>query len=107
MATSTGDRITRAPGVCGGRACIAGHRVRVLDVVALHEHQGLSPDDIVLQVPTLTLADVHVALAYYFDHVEEIREEMRAEMVQAEESRREQPSLVAARLRQQKVEAPF
>lgn len=29
--------ISKTPGVCGGRACIAGHRIRVMDIVAMHE----------------------------------------------------------------------
>ena len=73
METPTANRIAKTPGVCGGRACIAGHRVRVLDIVAWHEHQGMTPDDIVSHVPSVTLADVHAALAYYFDHMAEIR----------------------------------
>ncbi|SPF54834.1 hypothetical protein SBA4_670007 [Candidatus Sulfopaludibacter sp. SbA4] len=52
MATSSDNRISRTPGVCGGKACIAGHRVRVLDIVVWHEHQGLTPDEIVSHVPT-------------------------------------------------------
>jgi len=106
MAVSDKDRITRTPGVCGGRACIAGHRVRVLDIIVWHEHQGMTPDEIVSEVPSLTLADVHAALAYYFDHMEEIREEMRAERAHIEEARRNHPSLVRARLRQEKVDSP-
>ena len=106
MATSAKDRITKTLGVCGGRACIAGHRVRVLDVVEWHEHQGMTPDQIVSEVPSLTLADVHAALAYYFDHMEEIREEMRAERALVEEARRNNPSLVKAKLRQEKMESP-
>jgi uncharacterized protein (DUF433 family) len=106
MAASTQDRITKTPGVCGGRACIVGHRVRVLDIVVWHEHQGMTPDEIVSEVPSLTLADVHAALAYYFDHMEEIREEMQSERAQVEESRRKSPSLVRARARQEKVESP-
>ena len=102
---SGGGRISKTPGVCGGRACIAGHRVRVLDIVVWHEHQGLSPDEIVSQVPSLTLADVHAALAYYFEHLEEIREEMRAERAEVEAFRRTHPSLVEAELRREKVEA--
>jgi uncharacterized protein (DUF433 family) len=54
MAAAT-ERITKTPGVCGGRACIAGHRVRVLDLVIWHEQQGLSPDEIVSQIPSITL----------------------------------------------------
>ena len=98
MATSTGERISKVPGVCGGRTCIAGHRVRVLDIVVWHEHQGLTPDEIVSQIPSITLADVHAALAYYFDHREEIQEEIRAERAEAEEFQRHNPSLLATKL---------
>lgn len=81
------DRITKSPSICGGRACIAGHRVRVLDIVIWHEQNGWSPDEIVSQIPSITLADVHAALAYYYDHREEIQEEIRAERAMAEEFR--------------------
>ena len=101
---ATKDRITKTPGVCGGKACIAGHRVRVLDVVEWHEHQEMTPDEIASEVPSITLADVHAALAYYFDHIDEIREEMRVERAMVEESRRNNPSMLKAKLRQQKVE---
>ncbi len=98
MAASHGEGITKTPGVCGGRTCIAGHRVRVLDIVIWHEHQGLSPDEIVSHIPSITLADVHAALAYYFDHREEIQEEIRTERAEAEEFRRNNPSLLATKL---------
>jgi uncharacterized protein (DUF433 family) len=104
MSKSTEDRITRLPDVCGGKACIAGHRIRVLDVVVWHEHQGVTPDEIVSHIPTLTLADVHAALAYYFDHIDEIQQEMRAEREVAEEFRRSNPSLLEAKLRQERLE---
>jgi uncharacterized protein (DUF433 family) len=103
MSKSTEDRITRSPEVCGGNACIAGHRIRVLDVVVWHEHQGMTPDEIVSHFPTITLADVHAALAYYFDHVEEIQQEMRAEREFSEEVRRRNPSLLEAKLRQERL----
>jgi uncharacterized protein (DUF433 family) len=104
METPTGDRIASTPGVCGGRACIAGHRVRVLDIVVWHEHQGMTPDDIVSHVPSLTLADVHAALAYYFDHMVAIQEEMRTERALVKEFRGNHPSLVEAKLRQARLE---
>jgi len=66
----------------------------------------MTPDQIVSEVPSLTLADVHAALAYYFDHMEEIREEMRAERALVEKARRKNPSLVKAKLRQENVESP-
>ena len=99
MAASPGDRVTKTPGICGGRACVAGHRVRVLDIVVWHEHQGMTPDEIVSHVPSITLTDVHAALSYYFDHVDEIQQEMREEGAFVEEFRRDHPSLFEARLR--------
>ena len=103
MSKSTEDRISRSSGVCGGKACIAGHRIRVLDVVVWHEHQGMTPDEIVSHFPTITLADVHAALAYYFDHVEEIQQEMRAERALADEFRGSNPSILEAKLRQERL----
>jgi uncharacterized protein (DUF433 family) len=93
------DRIVRIPGVCGGKACIAGHRIRVLDIVESYEHQGMTPEDIVLQFPTITLADVHAALAYYHDHLDEIRHDARCEEAAVDEAMRTNPSRVLAKLR--------
>jgi hypothetical protein len=47
----------------------------------------MTPDEIVSHVPSITLADVHASLAYYFDHIEEIQEEMRAERALANAAR--------------------
>jgi uncharacterized protein (DUF433 family) len=71
------QHITKTPGVCGGRACIAGHRVRVLDIVTWHEKRGYSPDEIVDLFPGITLADVYAALTYDFDNRQEIEDEFR------------------------------
>ncbi|MFN0136653.1 MAG: DUF433 domain-containing protein [Phycisphaerae bacterium] len=61
-------------------ARIAGHRIRVLDIVAWTECQGYSPDEIVLLIyPELTLAQVHAALSYYFDHRGEIQAEFASD----------------------------
>jgi len=77
MAETITQRITKTPGVCGGRACIAGHRIRVMDIVAWHEEEAKTPAEIVEMFPSITLSDVHSALAYYYDHVDEIQQEMR------------------------------
>src|ERR1700694_3404090 len=97
--SASNERIVKTPGTCGGRARIAGHRVRVQDIVIWYEHQGMTPDEIVSHLPTITLADVHAALAYYFDHIEEIQQEMRAERAFVGELRRRNPSLLEAKLR--------
>ena len=98
------DRIGKTPGVCGGRTCIRGHRVRVLDVVVWHEHQGMTPDEIVSHIPAITLAGVYASLAYYFDHIDQIQREMRDERSHAEEFHRSHPSLLEAKLRQERIE---
>ena len=77
MANVLTQHITKTPGVCGGRACIAGHRIRVMDIVVWHEMRGMSPAEIVYQYPGITVADVYSALAYYFDNVDEISSEFQ------------------------------
>jgi len=64
--------ITKEPEVCGGKACIDGSRIRVMDIVAL-EREGYAPEKMlnVFAVP-LTLGQVHAALSYYYDHKDEI-----------------------------------
>jgi len=74
-------------GAGGPKARIAGHRVRVADVAIRHERLGLVPDEIVDAVPTLTLADVHAALAYYWDHRDEIERQIAAGRAAADELR--------------------
>ena len=73
------QHIAMTPGVLGGKPRIAGHRIRVSDIVVWHEKRGLSTDEIVALYPTITPSDVHAALAYYFDHREEIEAEFQRE----------------------------
>lgn len=97
MAAIIIERITKTPGVCGGKACIAGTRIRVMDIVIWYEYQGKTPDEIVSHYPTITLSDVHQALAYYYDHLDEIREEMRREDEVAEEFFKNNPSALQSK----------
>src|SRR5881227_3644982 len=65
-ATSGLDRlIAIKSGHCGGKPHIAGHRIKVQDVAIWHERLGQSPEEIVATYPTISLAQVHAALAYY------------------------------------------
>lgn len=61
------------------RAYIAGTRVRVQDIVSDHERHGLSPEMIVREYSQLTLGQVHAALAFYYDHRDEVRADMKAD----------------------------
>jgi uncharacterized protein (DUF433 family) len=69
-------RIVSTPGTCGGRPRIDGHRITVEDVAIWHERMGMSPDEIVSSYPTITLSDVHAALAYYFENRERIESDI-------------------------------
>src|SRR2546430_11603202 len=59
------------------RAYIAGSRVRVQDIYVDSQVFGKSVDEIVAALPHLTLSQVHAALAYYFDHRQQILDELR------------------------------
>ena len=69
MATVT-DRITIDPEQCGGRPCVRGMRIRVTDVLDLLA-SGLSPEQIVEELPDLELADVQACLRFASKRVAE------------------------------------
>jgi len=72
------QHIERSPDKCGGKPCVSGTRIRVWDIYILHERQQKSPDEIVAAFPQLSLADVHAALAYYWDNQDAIERQMKA-----------------------------
>ncbi len=82
------------PGHCGGHPHILGHRIKVKHVAVWHEQQGMSPVEIVEAYPTITLAQVHAALAYFYDHRAEIEAEMAEEDRMYEELKAKQPSIL-------------
>jgi uncharacterized protein (DUF433 family) len=98
MATAPTQHIEITPGVCGGRPRIAGHRIRVQDVVVWHEQLGYTPDEIVSEHPGITLADVHAALAYYYDHLDQIRKDLAEDAEFVESMKKKIPSKLAAKL---------
>jgi uncharacterized protein (DUF433 family) len=56
-------RITREPGKLGGRPCIRGLRIRVMDVLDMLA-AGASRKDILESYPDLEDADISAALVY-------------------------------------------
>ncbi len=54
-----------------GLPCVEGTRLRVQDVVGNHL-AGRSPQEIREAYPSYTLAQIYSALAYYYDHKEEL-----------------------------------
>lgn len=65
------SRIVSTTDVLGGEPRIADRRIGVLDVYELVAAGG-SPVDVADQLD-VTLAEVHAALAYYYEHPTEMR----------------------------------
>ena len=57
------DRITVEPGKCGGRPCIRGMRIRVVDVLDLLAN-GLSVPEILEELPDLEAEDIAASIQY-------------------------------------------
>ena len=87
--------IVHTPGTMGGEARVEGHRIRVRDIVLARDLDALSPEEIAASVyPSLTLAEVYSALAYYEDHHDEIDLAGKEEERFVEKFRQEHPKLV-------------
>jgi len=65
------SHVTKDPEVCGGKACIDGTRIRVMDIVSL-KRQGYAPEKVIEAYPSLNLAQIYAALSYYYEHPEEV-----------------------------------
>lgn len=63
--------IVRKSGVCGGSPIIDGSRITVRLIAQLVK-TGSSAEEILASYPHLSLAQIHDAISYYFDHREEI-----------------------------------
>jgi len=98
------SQIQSQPGVCGGKPCIAGTRVRVQDIYVWHELQSVSADQIVSRFPQITLASVYSALAFYWEHRDEVQHQMQEESAFVETLKKRSPSPLAQKMVSQ--EAP-
>ncbi len=80
--------IYRDPEVRGGRPCIVGTGLRVIDIIMSMQFGNRTPDEIALDYD-ISLAQVHAALAYYYENKAEIdadiREDIRIGLELAEE----------------------
>ena len=84
-------KIVATPGTCGGDPRIDGTRIKIQNIVIWHEKMGMSFEDILEGYPTLRLADLHAAMAFYQDHRQEILDSLEAEREFVERLRRESP----------------
>jgi uncharacterized protein (DUF433 family) len=85
------EHIGVRPGYCGGEPHILGHRIKVRHVAVWHERMGMTPTQIAATYPTITLSQVHAALAYYYDHRDEIQAAIEEERDFIEEQKAKTP----------------
>jgi len=83
-----GTLIIRTPEIRGGRPRIAGTGITVQRIAGWYK-LGLSPEEIAERIGHLSLAQVHVALAYYHANRAEIEADMTAEEAEADRVERE------------------
>ena len=76
---------------------IAGTNMKVVELVLEKTAYGWSPEELHLNHPYLTMGQIHSALAYYWDHAEEIDRDIERRLERVDEVQRsaEPPPLVA------------
>ncbi|MBA3472765.1 MAG: DUF433 domain-containing protein [Rubrobacter sp.] len=81
---------------------IAGTTIKVVELVVEQQAFGWSPGELHFQHPYLTLGQIHSALAYYWDHREELDRDIRRRLEWVDGLRsKNQPSELVERLRAQ------
>jgi len=86
------------PSIRGGKPCIAGTRIAVSDVVLMHLRLGQSLE-LIAGHYGVSLAALHAAMTYYYDHQAEIDRAMQEEEATFQALREATPSLLQAKLR--------
>ena len=82
------SHITKIPGVCGGYATIDGHRIRVINIVYMH-NWGYTSERMLEEYDFLNLAQIYAALSYYYENREELDKEIQGYKDYFERSERE------------------
>ena len=81
---------------------ISGTTLKVIELVAEKFAYGWSPEEFLFQHPYLTLGQIHAALAYYWDHADELDKDMTARKLKVKELQKKAPvSPLITRLRSQ------
>ena len=92
------------PGVRGGKPRLAGTRITVDGVIVMHLRLGQSLPEIAGRYD-LDPAAVYAAMAYYYDHRDEIDRSIEADRAYAEAFQRDHPMLLREKLQALRGEA--
>ena len=74
-----------------GVAYIAGTTMKVIELVGEKFAFGWSPEDLLFQHPYLTLGQIHAALAYYWDHADELDKDIFDRLQKVENLKKKAP----------------
>ncbi len=72
-----------------GVPIVEGTTTKVIEIVLDVKAYGWSPEEIHFQHPYLSLGQIHSALAYYWDHQEELEADIKRRLLRIEEIRKE------------------
>ena len=93
------DYIAIDPDYCGGKPRIVGTRITVAAIAKMYRSMG-EPLEVIATEYDLSKAAVYAAMAYYYDHQEEIESHTAASEALVDEMRRNSPpSPIDARLK--------
>jgi uncharacterized protein (DUF433 family) len=68
-----------------GMPRIAESMLKVVELVTAQQAYGWSPDELAAQFPHLTLGQIHSALAYYWDHQDQLDREIARRLALADD----------------------
>jgi uncharacterized protein (DUF433 family) len=83
-----------------GRVWVGAANVKVSEIVADYLAHGSSAEEMALQFPHLSPSMIHSALAYYYDH----REELESELAESLDSSRSKASAAGTSPLRQRLE---
>lgn len=85
---------------------LTGTRTKVVEVVLDHLAHGSDAEEIQRHYPYLTLGQIHSALAYYYDHQEEVDQDIARRLHKVDEIQsRLGASAVASKLKARKAQS--
>ena len=97
------EQIETSSDVRSGKPRISGTRITVEDIAVMHLKLGMSLIEIA-GVYELYLAQVYAAMAYYFEHHEDIERRMEEEEALIQEYQRNHTSILQTKLEQLRSE---
>lgn len=98
QSTALDGIISISPETRGGRPCVTSTRIAVDDVVLMHRRLGMSLEEIGAKYD-LSMAQLHAAMSYYFNHRDETDKRMAEDEALFDELKRNNPSPLREKLR--------